>query len=96
MAMTHCLFCHPNGRGLTGMLWQAVAGQVATILGSASETERLGAGYALGRAVGGPAQLVVLLHDDREHVRRAAAYGLSVAGAAAVAPLLELLAGHAP
>jgi hypothetical protein len=42
-------------------------------------------------------QLVKLMRDkEHEHIRRAASYGLTVAGAAAVSPMLSLLADPAP
>ena len=74
-----------------------VPDQSAVIQTSATEMERLGVAYSMGRG-GSRAvrQLATLLRDEREHVRRAAGYGLTVSGADGVEPLLALLADPAP
>ena len=81
------------------VLVPVVAEQIATIQSSSCETERLGVAYSMGSSGDASAveRLAQLMRDPRhEHIRRAACYGLTVGGAAAVAPMLELLADPAP
>ena len=70
----------------------SVASIKELLLSTSNDNTRLGQAYKLGMTAGGSNALLRLLEHDREEIRRAAGYGLTVAPAVEVLPsLLSML-----
>ena len=96
-------FMRGDGYQCAGSVTQADVHEAANALldGGRAETVRMGAAYQLGNAcrhaevcaTALEALSAALAHPTQECTRRAATYGMSVAGAAAIPLLVEVLAG---